>query len=137
MPYYRDKLLSAWGNERFYEVGRPPAPIDPDTLANARRGPGSTGLIAPNSRKVLRNQIDSPVSSEPDADSVTVPKYLSDKTRAVENGTHNDKNNGVGDIIAAFAKFALITNTTDVPHGYKELRIRYGGPRGVQDFDFG
>ena len=135
MPYYRDKLLSAWGNERVYEVGKPATPVDLDLLANARRAPGGIGLIIPNPRKGLRNQVNGSLSPESNGDSVTIPKYLSDKSRPTHNGQNRD--NGIDDVLASFAKFALIGNATDTPHGYEELHIRYGGPRGVQDFDFG
>jgi len=135
MPYYREKLLSAWGNDRVFVVGRPPPTVDPDLLNISRRGPANIGLIAPNPRKSLRNQIDQPLTSDTNGRSATEPKYLSDKTRISTNG--HDGTEDVNDVTAAFATFALSSDTGDTPHSYEELRIRYGGPRGVQDFDFG
>ncbi len=135
MPYYRDKLLSAWGNDRVFEVGKPPPTVDSDLLNISRRGPANIGLIAPNPRKSLRNQVDRPLTPVTDGRSATEPKYLSDKTRMSTSGL--DGTEVTIDITTAFAHFALSSNTGDTPHGYEELRIRYGGPRGVQDFDFG
>lgn len=135
MPYYREKLLSAWGNDRVFEVGKPPPAIEADFLNVSRRGPGNIGLIAPNPRKTRRNQLGRPLVPVTNGHSAIEPKYLSDKTRTTANG-HVD-GGALNDVTAAFATFALFGNTGDAPHGYEELRIRYGGPRGVQDFDFG
>lgn len=134
MPYYRDKLLSAWGNDRVFEVGKPPPTVDPDLLNISRRGPANIGLIAPNPRKYLRNQVGRPSTPDTDGHS-TEPKYLSDKTRVATSD--HDGGAATIDVATAFANFALSGDTGDAPHGYEELRIRYGGPRGVQDFDFG
>lgn len=135
MPYYREKLLSAWGNDRVFEVGKPPSTLDPDLLTGSRRGPGNIGLVAPNSRDRFRNQVDRPALHDSVGNSALEPKYLSDKTRISANG--KDSGVDVNDITALFARFALCSNPGDAPHGYKAIQIRYGGPRGVQDFDFG
>jgi len=134
MPHYRDKLLSAWGNDRIFEVGQPPV-ASIEIPSGARRGPGNIGHIFPNTRKGFRNQVSSTISSSPDKDSAVAPKYLSDKTRNATNGGRHEDD--VADVTGAFARFALTNSTGEAPHGYEELRIRYGGPRGVQDFDFG
>ena len=134
MPFYREKLLSALGNDRVFEVGKP-VEGNVDIPNGARRGPGNTGHIAANPRTRFRNQVARALSAESNVNSATEPKYLSDKSRALENG--ESEREDVKDITGAFARFALSSNSGDAPHGYGELRIRYGGPRGVQDFDFG
>lgn len=135
MPYYREKLLSAWPNDRVFEVGKPTPTVDSDILKFSRRGPANIGQIVPNNRKLQRNQIDGPLVTNANGHSATEPKYLSDKTRVSTNG--QDEGEDPNDITTAFAKFALFNNAGDAPHGYEKLRIKYGGPRGVQDFDFG
>ena len=135
MPHYRERLLSAWPNDRVFEVGQPAANVE---IPNgARRGPGGIGLIAPNPNKGIRfrNQVDQPGSTSSNGNSAIEPKYLSDKSRAT--ASEDDGRDGTEDLIGAFAGFALYSNPGEAPHGYEELRIAYGGPRGVHDFDFG
>ena len=134
MPYYHDKLCSAWGNDRVFEIGKPTG-TEIDLPKGSRRGPGNIGYMAPNLRNVHRNQATQTPSAEANGDSAMEPKYLSDKSRGLANGE-----NGQGDIKdlkSTFARFALSSHSGDAPHGFGELRIRYGGPRGVHDFDFG
>lgn len=135
MPYYRDKLLSAWGNDRICTIGKPPAAIDPDILKNARRGPGGIGLIVANPHKALRHQVDSSASADSNGDSHMGPKYLSDKSRTSANVF--DKPGNIATVATLFSNLGLTNSTGDLPPAYADLRIRYGGPRGVQDFDFG
>lgn len=135
MPYYRDKLLSAWGNDRVFEARKPPPVADSDFPNLSRRGPANIGLIALNPRKYLRNQVDRPLTPDTNGHALTEPKYLSDKARIF--ASDHEGSEDVNEITAAFASFALTGDAGDAPHGYEELRIKYGGPRGVQDFDFG
>ena len=134
MPYYRERLLSAWGNDRVFEVGQPPTAAI-EVPHGARRGPGNIGHMFPNPRKGFRNEASREISASSDGDLGMEPKYLSDKTRIAGNGEGDA--DGRDDILGAFTRFALSGNAGEVPPGYEELRIKYGGPRGVQDFDFG
>ena len=55
MPSYKDRLLSAWGNDEIYEVGHPPPEIDQEIMKNAQIRP--YGTAAPNPGKIRRNQV--------------------------------------------------------------------------------
>ncbi|KAL6714376.1 poly(A)-specific ribonuclease [Lecanora helva] len=134
MPYYRDRLLSAWGNDLLFEVGRPPVAAV-DVPPGARRGPGNIGYISPNTRTGFRNQVSHEMPTRSNAETGIEPKYLSDRTRISGNG---ESHHGASqDILGAFTRFTLSSGTGDIPAAYEELQIKYGGPRGVQDFDFG
>ena len=134
MPYYRDKLLSAWGNDRIFEVGKPLATSNPKIPSNARRGPGNIGHMIPNPGKCLRNQASQTFSVETNGSASQEPKYLSDKSRIAANGQRQEAD--AANLAQVFTSFTLTRSVGETPSGYKELRIKYGGPRGVQDFDF-
>ena len=134
MPFYRERLLSAWGNERFFEIGTSPVPIDPDILKNLRPNPGGIGQIAPNPRKLLRNQVEGTKIVDTNDTALVAPKLLSEKAR----DTNNNPSNGSPKSGAAEALLntAFSENTkADVPNYYVNLNIRFG-KLGIEDFDF-
>ena len=55
MPFYRERLLSAWGNDHVFEVGTSVPEIDPEIQSNARQV--NRTVVAPNPRKTHRNQM--------------------------------------------------------------------------------
>lgn len=135
MPFYRERLLSAWGNERYFEVGAPPAPIDPDILKNLRPNPGGIGQIAPNPRKSLRNQIEGTKTADTNDTAFAAPMLLSERPR----DSNNNPSNGspISGAAEAMLDNVLSDNTkADVPNHYVNLNIRFGPKLGIQDFDF-
>ena len=77
MPYYKDRLLSAWGNDQVYEVGHPPADIDPDIEKNLKQT--RYGRIAANPGKAHRNQVQRKSMSQSNGSSTAkVQSLLSD-----------------------------------------------------------
>ena len=133
MPFYRERLLSAWGNERHFEVGKPPIGIDPEILKNLRPNPGGIGQIAPNSRKVLRNQAGEGKSANSSSTVLAAPKLLSEKSRDPKS---NPSGSPIRDTTEALLNAALSDNTkAEVPNYYVNLIIQFG-KLGIEDFDF-
>lgn len=135
MPFYREMLLSAWGNDRSFEVGRPPAVIDPEILKNLRPNPGGIGQIAPNPRKVFRNQVEQTKPLGNNGTAFAAPKLLSEKAR--DPKTHASNGSPISRTAEALLNTALSDNTrSDVPNYYVNLTIKFGLRLGIDDFDF-
>ena len=135
MPFYRERLLSAWGNERFFESGKPPAVIDPDILKNLRSNPGGIGQIAPNPRKMFRNQVEETKPTGTNGTTFAAPKLLSAQPRDAESNLGSGTS--VAGTAAALLNTALSDNTkADVPDYYANLTIQFGPRLGIEDFDF-
>ena len=135
MPFYRERLLSAWGNERFFEVGKPPATIDPDILKNLRPNPGGIGQIAPNPRRLFRNQVEETKPTGTNGTTFAAPKLLSAKPREAESNPSS--RTSIRGATEALLNTALSENTkADVPDYYVNLTIQFGPKLGIMDFDF-
>ena len=135
MPFFRERLLSAWGNERYFEVGKPPTAVPPEIMKNLRPNPGGIGQIAPNPRKCLRNQAEETKPAIANGTILATPKLLSEKARDPKI----IPSSGVPSTGAAEAliKSALSENTkVDVPNYYINLTIQFGPKLGIEDFDF-
>lgn len=134
MPYYRERLLSAWGYDRFFEVGKHPAVIDPDVVKNLRPNPGGIGQIAPNPRKLFRNQVEEAKSTDTNGGAFAAPKLLSERARDPKNNPSNGS--PISSAAEALLNTALSDNTKpDVPNHYVNLTIKFG-KLGIEDFDF-
>ena len=137
MPYYDKPLLSNWGYDRTFEVGRPPPVIDHNVAKQLRTNTSGMGTIqvVKNPRKMLRNQVDESNVSDSNGTSTVIPKYISEKAAIsiVQNKTKERRLSNAAD---AFARLALTSTAEDVPKLYEDLQIRYGGRKGVADFDF-
>lgn len=128
MPYYRERLFSAWPSDLVFEVGNPPAPIDQSMIPYLR--PAELGHVAPNPRKTRRYQVENTralTSAEP---ALIVPKFLSEKAREQSkarlegsdgDAQANSKSKGERDDDPLFK--------------YGNVEIKYSR-FGVDDFDF-
>ena len=135
MPFYRERLLSAWGNERYFEVGKPPTIIDPEILKSLRPNPGGIGQIAPNPRKSFRNQAGETTILNANGTALAAPKLLSDKARDPKNKPSSGS--PVSGATEALLKTVLSDNIkADVPNYYVNLTIQFGPKYGIEDFDF-
>jgi PAB-dependent poly(A)-specific ribonuclease subunit 2 len=131
MPYYHERLFSAWPSHLVFEVGSPPAPIDQAIIPYLR--PAELGLYAPNPRKTRRYQVENTralASSEP---ALIAPKFLSEKAReqskAKADGTPSDA-------AEALANARINGESDDDPLlKYSNVEIKYSR-FGVDDFDF-
>lgn len=137
MPYYTDPLLSVWPNNKVYEVGAQPTPIDEEILKNMK----TIDFVgyAPNPGNIHRNQI-------PRKKKVITkkngPKFRSEQERELlqasnvlvgdDDGPHHSgrRSSSVGDL--------SISDPTvlNMPRYYQRVEIQYS-KFGVDDFDFG
>jgi PAB-dependent poly(A)-specific ribonuclease subunit 2 len=133
IPYYREQLLSAWPGHQMYEVGNPPAKIDPAILGNLRVQ-SEYGAWATNPRKVRRNQATKTRVTNTNNETLAAPKFLSEKARESD---HDDSGNRrISDIQELLVNAALSGSTkTEVPVMYRNVEIKYS-KFGVDDFDF-
>lgn len=132
MPYYREKLLSAWSEDPVYEVGLLPSRVDSDILKQL--APSNIGFRGPNPRKTLRNQIDRLTIVDSDGTALTVPKFLSEKIRDANEETDGERR--ISDAEVSTNPNVTGGTEADVPLMYKVVGIKYS-KYGVDDFDFG
>ncbi|KAI8642360.1 ubiquitin carboxyl-terminal hydrolase-domain-containing protein, partial [Parasitella parasitica] len=116
MPYYTEPLLSVWPNNKVYEVGAQPAPIDEEILKNMK----TIDFVgyAPNPGNIHRNQI--PRKKKLLAKK-NGPKFRSEQERELLQAS----NVLVGD-----------DDVLNMPRYYQRVEIQYS-KFGVDDFDFG
>ncbi|MDI1489614.1 MAG: poly(A)-specific ribonuclease [Ramalina farinacea] len=132
MPYYRERLLSAWGNEQPFEAGLLPIELDPDVERNLR--PSAFGHFAPNPGNFRRNQAHRQRLSDANAAAFPSARLLSEKAKELESGQADGRR--ISDAAEALAGFSFSGATrVDVPWYYMNVKIKYGR-YGVADFDF-
>lgn len=131
MPYYHERLFSAWPSHMVFEVGSPPAPIDPTIIPYLR--PAEVGLYAPNPQKTRRYQVENTralASTEP---ALIAPKFLSEKAREQSRAKSDGS---VSDTAEALAGAKINGQSDDDPLlKYSNVEIKYSR-FGVDDFDF-
>ncbi|KAL9012394.1 MAG: hypothetical protein Q9173_002834 [Seirophora scorigena] len=132
MPYYREKLLSAWSEDPVYEVGSLPPRVDPEILKHL--SPSSVGCRAYNPKKTFRNQLDRLSIVGANGMALTAPKFLSEKTH--EADSEMDKGRRISDAEAFTNSGSTGSIKAAVPAMYRLMEIKYSR-YGVDDFDFG
>ncbi|KAG2231202.1 hypothetical protein INT48_005923 [Thamnidium elegans] len=137
MPYYTEQLLSVWPNNKIFEVGTQPTPIDEEIIKNMK----TIDFVgyAPNPGNIHRNQI--PRKKKLIAKK-NGPKFRSEQERELlqssnvlvgdEDGLHHSgrRSSSIGDI------HNLDPNVINMPRYYQHVEIQYS-KFGVDDFDFG
>ncbi len=132
MPYYWERLLSAWGNERPFEVGFLPPEIDHQVERSVQSV--RLGNVARNSSRTLRNEASRARVTESNASALLNTSFLSEKAKEMENGQSEGRR--ISDAAEAITRLALSgSSKLDMPWYYMEVRIKYG-KYGVLDFDF-
>ncbi|KAG0651296.1 Poly(A)-nuclease deadenylation complex subunit 2 [Hyphodiscus hymeniophilus] len=132
MPYYREQLLSAWPSHMIFEVGAPPAKIDPQVTSAMKTF--EWGGHGRNTRTVRRNQIENTRITEKVSTSLQAPKFLSEKAR--ESANENSVERRISDVADAIGATELSSLKAEVPVMYRNVEIKYS-KFGVDDFDFG
>ncbi|KAJ5105410.1 hypothetical protein NUU61_002757 [Penicillium alfredii] len=131
MPYYHERLYSAWPSHLVFEVGSPPAPFDQSILPYLR--PAEVGHYAPNSRKTRRYQIENTRALATAEPALIAPKFLSEKAREQSKAKSEGS---VGDTAEALAGAKINGESDDDPLlKYSNVEIKYSR-FGVDDFDF-
>lgn len=132
MPYYKETLLSSWPSHIIFEVGAPPAKIDNAILTNMTRT--DIGFFAKNPRTKRRNQVEITRQVDRSGDSLTPPKFLSEKARVSQS-----PNGANSEVIATMETLTDLhlddVTRKDVPAMYGNVEIKYS-KFGVDDFDF-
>jgi PAB-dependent poly(A)-specific ribonuclease subunit 2 len=132
MPYYKETLLSSWPSHMIFEVGAPPPKIDSVVLSNMTRT--DMGFFAKNPKVKRRNQVEASRHSDRASDSLTPPKFLSEKARASQSPSEIDAKSV--ETMEALTDLHLDDVTRkDVPAMYGNVEIKYS-KFGVDDFDF-
>ncbi|BDD62899.1 poly(A)-specific ribonuclease [Monascus purpureus] len=131
MPYYNERLFSAWPSHLVFEVGSPPAPIDQSIIPYLR--PAELGHVAPNPKKTPRYQVENTralTSTEP---ALIAPKFLSEKAREQSKAKLDG---AISDTTNALAGAKINGQREDDPLlKYSNVEIKYSR-FGVDDFDF-
>jgi PAB-dependent poly(A)-specific ribonuclease subunit 2 len=131
MPYYRERLFSAWPSHLVFEVGSPPAPIDQSLIPYLR--PAEMGHYAPNPKKTRRYQVENTRALTNAEPALIAPKFLSEKAR--EQSKFKSEAS-VSDTVEALAGAKLNGEAEDDPLlKYSNVEIKYSR-FGVDDFDF-
>ena len=123
MPYYREQLLSAWPSTMVFDVGKPPAKIDPDILSKMKML-DYVGY-APNPRRTRRYQVEATKPVER-SNNIQVPKFRSEKAKA--GGDDPEAPSPWTTDHGGLRPF-------DVPAMYQKVEIKYSR-FGIEDFDF-
>ena len=129
MPFYRETLFSAWPTHMLFDVGAPPAKMDPDIAAKLTRS--DSVAYAPNPRKTRRNQVPNTRGSHRKSDSIEGPKFLSEQAK-----DGDDAGRRMSDVLEALNAASIEATNAEIPAVYRNVEIQYSR-FGVDDFDFG
>ncbi|KAI9681788.1 MAG: poly(A)-specific ribonuclease [Trizodia sp. TS-e1964] len=133
IPYYHEKLLSAWPTELISELGKPPFRVDSDMLPQAFAG--DIGVYGTNPKLIRRNQAMNTRNSNKGGSTLIAPKFLSEKAKDAKGAEGAQQK--VGEATSALGNIALAGGTeSEVPVFYHKVDIKYS-KFGVEDFDFG
>lgn len=131
MPYYHEKLLSAWPSHLVFDTGYPLPPIDPAIIPYFRDA--EMGQYAPNPRKTRRYQVEANRLPQPIESALAAPKFLSEKARERPKSSSGRR---MSDAAEALAGASLEEEKDEDPLiKYSNVEIKYS-KFGVDDFDF-
>ena len=132
MPYYKEHLFSGWPSHMVFEVGAPPPKIDSAILSGMTRA--DMGFFAKNPKTKRRYQVEDTRQPDRANDSLTAPKFLSEKARAAQSSGEIDAK--TAETMETLTDMHLDDVTRkDVPPMYGNVEIKYS-KFGVDDFDF-
>jgi PAB-dependent poly(A)-specific ribonuclease subunit 2 len=115
-----------------FEVGAPPPKIDSGILKTMTRT--DMGFFAKNPRTKRRYQVEDTRQNDRASDSLTAPKFLSEKARAAQSSSDNDSK--TAETMQTLTDMHLDDVTRkEVPAMYGNVEIKYS-KFGVDDFDF-
>lgn len=115
-----------------FEVGAPPPKIDNNILNSMART--EMGFFAKNPKTKRRYQVEDTRQSDRSSDSLTAPKFLSEKARAAQSSSESDSK--TAQTMQTLTDLHLDDVTRkEVPAMYGNVEIKYS-KFGVDDFDF-
>lgn len=128
MPYYSERLLSAWPSHMTFDVGAPPVVPDP-----AYTELGHYGLHI-NPRKLRRYQVENTrLDSMPT--SIAAPKFLSEKAKEFPEADTLSQVDGPTAAMAGLLLDGRAQTEQERMLKYSNVEIKYSR-FGVDDFDF-
>lgn len=134
MPFYREKLTSAWP-ETISDAGAPPAKFNPQFLASLKST--DFGLYGRDTTGLRRNQMEDTRSSHKSAKlGLKAPKFLSEKARESAKSDSTSAGEKSDELSNPFAEMELESRKSEFPIIYRNVEIKYS-KFGVDDFDFG
>ncbi|KAI1978164.1 poly(A)-specific ribonuclease [Ophidiomyces ophidiicola] len=130
MPYYHERLLSAWPSHLVFEVGNAPFSIDPTILPYLR--PNDLGQHAPNPRRKRRYQVENTRLPSTTETALAAPKFLSERARGLPKSVSEASQ----DASSALDGLNINGQAKEDPLlKYSNVEIKYS-KFGVDDFDF-
>jgi len=134
IPYYQDKLLSAWPSHLLFEIGAPPVPTDPNLLPYLQHA--EMGQYGPhlNPRKLHRHQVEDTRGGLVAA-SIAAPKFLSEKAKDATADLLGLKMSDAAEILSGVASNGKAQTDEERMLKYSNVEIKYSR-FGVDDFDF-
>ncbi|KAK2744060.1 poly(A)-specific ribonuclease [Onygenales sp. PD_40] len=131
MPYYHERLLSAWASHLVFDIGNIPPQVDPAIIPYLHAG--EIGHYAPNPRKTRRYQVENTRIQPSPEPALAAPKFLSERARAQAKSRFDTSVNEAAETLAG----ATITSEAeeDPLLKYSNVEIKYS-KFGVDDFDF-
>jgi PAB-dependent poly(A)-specific ribonuclease subunit 2 len=134
MPFYREKLASAWP-ETISDVGAPPVRFNPQYLASLKAT--DFGFYGRNTTGLRRNQIEDTRSSKRSANfGLKAPKFLSEKARESAKSDSTSAGERADELSNPFAEMEIESRKSEYPMMYRNVEIKYS-KFGIDDFDFG
>ena len=79
MPYYNERLLSAWPSYLVFDIGSPPMPLEQSILPYLHQA--EFGLVAPYPKRTRRYQVENKRALTTPEPTLIAPKFLSEKAR--------------------------------------------------------
>ena len=133
MPYYKERLLSAWPSYLVFELGSPPTPLEQSILPYLH--PAEFGHVAPYPKKTRRYQVENKRALTTNEPALIAPKFLSEKAREQSKAKSDGSSvSGTADSLANM-KIASDDREDDPLLKYSNVEIKYSR-FGVDDFDF-
>ncbi|OAX78268.1 PAB-dependent poly(A)-specific ribonuclease subunit PAN2 [Emergomyces africanus] len=131
MPYYHERLLSAWPSHMVFEIGCIPPQIDQAIIPYLHAG--EIGHYAPNPRKTRRYQVENARAQPAAEPALAAPKFLSERAR-VQAKAKFDSN--ISEAADTLENTTINTEAEDDQLlKYSNVEIKYS-KFGVDDFDF-
>ncbi|EER41383.1 PAB-dependent poly(A)-specific ribonuclease subunit PAN2 [Histoplasma capsulatum H143] len=131
IPYYHERLLSAWPSHLIFEIGSIPPQLDQAIIPYLHAG--EIGHYGPNPRKTRRYQVEN-TRAQPTAEpTLATPKFLSERARAQAKAKFDST---ISDAAETLANITINKEAGEDPLlKYGNVEIKYS-KFGVDDFDF-
>lgn len=134
MPYYSERLLSAWPSHMTFDVGA--APFQPDSTLASYLQPAELGHYGPyvNPRQLHRYQVEN-TRSDQIASVMTAPKFLSEQAKDSPESISLAQADGATAAMAGLLLNGRAQTEQERMLKYSNVEIKYSR-FGVDDFDF-